>query len=191
MQKIAKWNAKHFLVDMFKEILEPRVKTAYLKQLQLMHINCNWKFDKMDLLHLTSSHSFVTMEELEYESWEYIMTSTNSSGFITKHHQDCQTVHRSQNTYLLEPSLVDSYEQEAEKIINRQVELGVELVNNQLKTSSVFAEDVLIDTDSLTDNLLEYLEMYLEDYKTCERCGYGKSIRTDICSRCVRGGRSG
>ena len=134
MQKIAKWNAKHFLVDMFKEILEPRVKTAYLKQLQLMHINCNWKFDKMDLLHLTSSHGFETMEQLEYESWEYIMTSTNSSGFINKHHQDCQTVHRSQNTYLLEPSLVDSYQQEAEKIINRQVELGVELVNNQLKT---------------------------------------------------------
>ena len=68
MQKIAKWNAKHFLVDMFKEILEPRVKTAYLKQLQLMHINCNWKFDKMDLLHLTSSNVFETMEHVEYES---------------------------------------------------------------------------------------------------------------------------
>ena len=31
----------------------------------------------------------------------------------------------------------------------------------------------------------------LEDYKTCDRCGYGKSVRTDICSRCVTGGRSG
>ena len=187
MQNIAKWNAKHFLVDMFKDVLHPRIRTAYYKQLQLMHIDCNWSFDPVDFIHLKSEFGFESLAELNGESWDYIMTQTSVAGFIYKHHEDCQTVHKSYNTYLLEPSLVDRYVNEASSIIERQTNYGTELINGQLKTASVFAENVLIDVDSLTDNLLEYLETYLEDYKTCDRCGYGKSIRTDICSRCVTG----
>ena len=58
MQNIAKWNAKHFLVDMFKDVLHPRIRTAYYKQLQLMHIDCNWSFDPVDFIHLKSEFGF-------------------------------------------------------------------------------------------------------------------------------------
>ena len=68
MQKIAKWNAKHFLVDMFKDVLHPRIRTAYYKQLQLMHIDCNWSFDPVDFIHLKSEFGFESLAELNGES---------------------------------------------------------------------------------------------------------------------------
>lgn len=73
---IPNWNAEHFATSIIKEKFDSIFRMFYIKQLRLLHTNCNWA---------------VPQEDYEDYLWfEYILDCSVES--LEQHHRDCRDI---------------------------------------------------------------------------------------------------
>lgn len=157
---IPKWNAEHFATGLIKEKFDTVFRMFYIKQLRLLHTNCNWA---------------VPQEDYEDYMWfEYILDCSAES--LEQHHRDCRDI---DDPHLSEDIRAD--------IRQKQIDLGTDF--SQVHRPS-WDEFYIVDQYQLgLEDTKLWADDLLNKFEQCD-CGGLRNIRTQKCANCIRSGVS-